>query len=169
MQHIDRVFELCHVEDAIFTFRVDSNLTDSGTDDWNRLPIAGRTTCLNQTQLIADFATGRLGEPSQTVTTISEPLDRLCTTPHSLRLYRSFIIGMDHGPTARGARRGQAGGLFYFFIASWMRSRKRPFMPAAKATLSSPNLSRSWSTAVRALRQRASRSDSSRLSWPARF
>src|SRR5258706_13962189 len=106
MQHIDRVFELCHVEDAIFTFRVDSNLNDSGTDDWDRLPIAGRTTCLNQAQLIADFATCCLGEPSQPVTTISEPLDRLCTTPHSLRLYRLFILGMGSGCRCGGRLAG---------------------------------------------------------------
>ena len=54
MQHIDGVLELCHVEDAIFTLRMDSNLKDSGADDWNRLPIAGRKSCLNQAQLIAD-------------------------------------------------------------------------------------------------------------------
>ena len=39
-------------------------------------------------------------------------------------------------------------------------------MPAASATLSSPNLSRSLSTAWRALRQRVARSLSSRLSCP---
>ena len=76
MQNINGVFELGHVEDAIFTLRMDSNLNDSSADEWNRLPIDGRTSCLNQAQLIADFATRRLGEPSQAVTTIAEPLDR---------------------------------------------------------------------------------------------
>src|ERR1017187_8897641 len=95
MQHIDGVLELGHVEDAIFTLRMDSNLKDSSADEGNRLPIDGRTSCLNQAQLIADFATRCLGEPSQAVTTVSEPLDRFCAILHSLRLYRIFIIGME--------------------------------------------------------------------------
>ena len=95
MQHIDGILKLGHVEDAIFTLRMDSDLNDSTSDEWNRLPIDGRTSCLNQAQLIANFSTRSLGEPSQAVTTVSEPLDRFYTIPHSLRLYRIFIIGMD--------------------------------------------------------------------------
>ena len=47
---------LWHVEDAIFTRRMDSNLNNSSANAWNRLPIDGRTSCLNQAQLVADFA-----------------------------------------------------------------------------------------------------------------
>src|ERR1035437_1938239 len=95
MQHMNGVLELGHVEDAIFTLRVDSNLNDSSADKWNRLPIDGRTSCLNQAQLIADFATRCLREPPQAVTTVSEPFDQFCVIPHALRLYRIFIIGME--------------------------------------------------------------------------
>src|ERR1017187_4613828 len=93
MQHIDGVLELGHVEDAIFTLRMDSNLNDSGADEWNRLPIGGRASSLNQAQLIPDFAARCLGEPSQAVTAVSEPLDRLCTNSHPLGLYKIFMIG----------------------------------------------------------------------------
>jgi len=95
MQHIDGVLEFGQVEDAIFTLRVDSNLNDSAADKWNRPPICGRTSCLHKAQLIADFATRGLWEPSQPVTTVSEPLDRFCIVPHSLRLYRISIIGTE--------------------------------------------------------------------------
>src|ERR1017187_9247115 len=95
MQHIDRVLELGHVEDAIFTFRMNSNFNDSVADDWNRLPIAGRTSRLNQAQLIADFATSCLGEPSQAVTTVSEPLDRLCTIPQLITIIQNFYNWME--------------------------------------------------------------------------
>lgn len=95
MQHINGVLELRHVEDAILIPRMDSSLNDSGADEWNRLPVAGLTSCLNQAQLIADFAARCLGEASQAVTAVSEPLDRLCTNSHPLGLYIIFIIGMD--------------------------------------------------------------------------
>ena len=95
---IDGVLELGHVEDAKLTLRMDSNLNDSRTDEWDRLPIDGRTSCLNQAQLITDFATHRLGEPPQAVTAVSEPLDRFFTIRHSLRLYRIFIIGIERDP-----------------------------------------------------------------------
>jgi hypothetical protein len=101
MQHIDGVLELCHLEDALLALGMDSNLDDSGTDDWNRPPIAGRTSRLNQAQLIADVATRSLREPPQAVTTVSEPLDRPCATPHALRLYRIFIAERNAmGPAA---------------------------------------------------------------------
>jgi hypothetical protein len=91
---MDGVLEL-DVEDAILTLRMDSNLNDSRTNEWNRLPIDGLTSCMDQAQLIADVATHCLGEPSQAVTTVSEPLDRFFTMLHSLRLYRIFINGIE--------------------------------------------------------------------------
>ena len=36
-----------------------------------------------------------LGEPSQAVTAVSEPLDRFFTMLHSLRLYGIFINGIE--------------------------------------------------------------------------
>ena len=75
---------------------MDSNLNDSGADDWNRLPIASRTSVLNQAQLVADLATRCVGEPSQAVKTVSEPLDRLCTSPHSLMIIQNFYNRNPH-------------------------------------------------------------------------
>jgi len=93
MQNIDGFPELGHVEYSVFALRMDPDLNDTGADGWNRLPIAGQTSRLNQAQLIADFAARRLGEPSQAVTTVSEPQDRLCTIARPVRLYRIFIKG----------------------------------------------------------------------------
>ena len=90
MQHIDGVLELGHLEDAIFILRMDSNLNDSGADEWNRLPIGGRASSLNQAQLIANLAARCLREPSQSITAVSEPLDRLCTNSHSFRIIQNF-------------------------------------------------------------------------------
>jgi len=112
MQHIYGVLELGYIEDAIFTLRMDSNLNNSSADEWNRPPIGGQTSRLNQAQLVADFATRCLGEPSQAVTTVAEPFDRFCAIPHSLRLYRSFIIRMERDllvypvPKSRSATTG---------------------------------------------------------------
>src|ERR1039458_1089319 len=74
---------------------MDSNLNHSSADEWNRPAIDGRTSCLNQAQLIADFAPRCLGEPPQAVTTVSEPFDRFCAISHAFRLYRIFIIGIE--------------------------------------------------------------------------
>jgi len=91
MQHVNGVLELGHLEDTIFAFRMDSNFHDSSADEWNWLPIARRPPCVNQAQLIADFASRCLGKPSQAVTTVSEPLDRLRIIFHPHCDYTEFL------------------------------------------------------------------------------
>src|ERR1039458_3045609 len=92
MQHVDGLLEFGHLEGAIFAVHMHPNLDDSNPDSWNRLPIDGRTSGLDQAQLIAEFATRRLGEAPQAVAAVSQPLDWLSTATHSTRLYIIFIF-----------------------------------------------------------------------------
>src|ERR1019366_3465557 len=139
MQNIDGLLELGHVEDAILTLRMDSNLDHSSAHERDRLPIGRRTSCLNQAQLITDFATCFLREPTQALTTVSEPLDRFRHSFRSPTIIQCFYNRSDarrqRAPTVP-ARPFEANHLSS--NAQWC-GRSETTSPLRPATVWSPN------------------------------
>jgi hypothetical protein len=73
VQHVDRLIELCEVDDAMLGSCADANLTNAETNRWHGLPVVRLETTLNSPELKSCHLSRIGGEATQIVPGGPEP------------------------------------------------------------------------------------------------